>query len=448
MATVTTLGAIPYERFYPYYAELCALSEVRKKPGFGVRFRSGMGGHALLYLNGVRRDRRPGYPALEVCTSDADAAKHGVGVSVNSHYKNVHWVAAEGRKFVYRGVLTDNEALTRTAYARTQAAAQAMGILEGVAFHDHFLRDIPEGMSIQEFMYELSVATDYAVTFGRDAYRVRVPLDGERMAAVVKFLNAANARYGAGNDEFLWHLLNNNCCHLNHNALAAAGIWKPWPTGQRALLAAFRFPVPKNEFVDLVHRTNDMPIENPLALYEDKAARHSLFKTGNLPTAAGALVSSASAIPDNEIYETERLRLIFYDNPFWGRYRTWFKRIFEERRYTDLESNLCYFHHLYETALERLRSMRRSTLTRDKETAAGQQALACFFVRYKQHINQALEKTERHLASLVHSTALPGEGPCADGSTVESIASAGADNPRMKESECDAGPVISCNLSN
>ena len=46
-----------YEDLYPYHAELCALSELRKKPGFGVPLRSGIGGHSLLYLNGVRLDR-------------------------------------------------------------------------------------------------------------------------------------------------------------------------------------------------------------------------------------------------------------------------------------------------------------------------------------------------------------------------------------------------------
>jgi hypothetical protein len=52
------LNAAVYDRFYPYYAEICTLTEIRKKPGFGVPLNSGMGGHCLLYLNGVRRDPR------------------------------------------------------------------------------------------------------------------------------------------------------------------------------------------------------------------------------------------------------------------------------------------------------------------------------------------------------------------------------------------------------
>jgi hypothetical protein len=61
----STAAPPAYDDIVPYYAELCALSELRKKPGFGVPLRSGMGGHLLLYLNGVRVNRDSGYPVQE-----------------------------------------------------------------------------------------------------------------------------------------------------------------------------------------------------------------------------------------------------------------------------------------------------------------------------------------------------------------------------------------------
>ena len=63
-------------------------------------------------------------------------------------------------------------------------------------------------------------------------------------------------------------MLRNNCAHIAHNALAAVGLWDEWPTDRFILFAAFDFPVPKNEFVNLMRRTNDMPIDDPEALYE------------------------------------------------------------------------------------------------------------------------------------------------------------------------------------
>jgi hypothetical protein len=339
-----------YERFYPYYAELCALSELRKKPGFGVPVRSGIGGHSLLYLNGVRLDRAAGYPTLKVCAPDASPGRHGAGISVNSHYKNANWVAAEGRDFLWRGALEPGERLTRAAYERTQDHAKAQGVLDGVQFHDRFFRDKPSGMAERDYMYEISVATDYAARFGRDTYRTRVPLDYHRMAAIVDYLNELNVPYRDGKRIFEWRVLNNNCAHVAHNALAVAGIWAPWPTGQFFVRAAFKFPVPKNELVDLSLRTNDLPIHDAQAIYEDGVARQALLETGTLPTAAGALTIAAPAIPDNEVYDIDRLRLIFYDNPFWGPYRFRFARIFSEPRYVDLHANLQHFAAVYAAA--------------------------------------------------------------------------------------------------
>lgn len=343
-----------YEDFFPYYAELCALTELRKKPGFGAKLHSGIGGHLLLYLNGVRLDRAAGYPVLRLCTPDEPPARHGVGVSVNSHFRNANWVAAEGRDFLWYGDLAPDERVTREAYARTQARAKAMGILDGVEFHPELFRDKPAGMSDHDFMYEISIATDYGAQFGRDTFRARVPLDRARMGSIVDYLNRLNAPYRAGQRIFRWHVMNDNCAHTAHNALAAAGLFRPWPTGQFIPFAAFCFPVPKNEFVDLMLRTNDLPIENPRELYKDAQARQALLATGALPTAPGALASIVPAMAENDIYDVAGLRLIFFDNPFWGPYRFRFKRIFATPRYTDLHENLRHFAKRYAAAQERM----------------------------------------------------------------------------------------------
>jgi hypothetical protein len=334
-----------YETFYPYYAEVCALSEIRKKPELGIPLRSGIGGHSILVLHGVRRDRQGGYPVLQLC--DPGAAPQSVGISVNAHFRNANWVAADGPDFLFLGALQDGEALNLDSYQRTQDRAKALGILDGIEFHTELFKDKPAGMSDRDYMYEISAATDYALSFGRDIFRARVPLDRDRMARIIAYLNDLNTPYRDGAKIFRWKVLNNNCCHIVHNALAVAGIWGPWPTGQFFATAAFNFPVPKNEFVDLMLRTNDLPITNPHALYKDRTVRRALLETGTLPTVPGALASTARAIQTNAMYDIARLRLIFYDNPFWGPYRFRFARIFKDPRYTDLRENLRHFARLY-----------------------------------------------------------------------------------------------------
>jgi len=380
---------LAYEDFYPYYAEFCALSELRKKPGFGAPLRSGRGGHSLLYLNGVRLDRDAGYPVLRLCYADEAPGNYGVGISVNSHYRNANWVAVEGRDFLWRGAVAPGERLTRAAYERTQAQAKAIGFLDGVEFHEEFFRDKPAGMSDHDYKYEISVATDYGAQFGRDTFRARIPLDRARIGAMVEFLNGLNLPYRNGEQIYRWNLFNDNCVHVAHNALAVAGVWKPWPIGRWAVLAAFKFPVPKNTFVDLMLRANDLPMEDAQALYNDASVRHALLASGTLPTAPGALAAAGPAIAENDVYDVNRLRLIFYDNPFWGPYRFRFERIFAIPRYTDLRANMRHFVARYAAARTRCTGGRKFSGAR-----------ALFQARYEEHIAREAESLRQKLTRL------------------------------------------------
>ena len=141
------------------------------------------------------------------------------------------------------------------------------------------------------FKYEVSIATDYAIGYGRDRYCARVPCHAAQMARIVDYLNGLNRPYRDGKAEYEWSVLNDNCIHVAHNALAAIGFWPVWPTHRFILIAAFDFPVPKNEFVNIMRRANDMPIEDLLAVWNDKPARRAVLAGEGLPTRAGALAT-------------------------------------------------------------------------------------------------------------------------------------------------------------
>lgn len=340
-----------YEAVFPWYAEFCALSEIDKKPGFGAEIvPGGPGGHSILYLSGVCRVKDAGYPVLRLCDAGDPKPGQGVGISVNDHYRNANWIATEGRDFVFRGDLAPGEPLTKAAYLRTQRKAEAMGILDGIQFHRHYFDEQPPHMAKLDFMYDLSVATDYAVGFGRDRYCARVPLDRAKMAKAVSYLNAVNAPYRSGQKVFNWSVFENNCAHLAHNVLAVVGLWPVWPTDRPFLIALLDFPVPKNEFVNLMRRTNDVPIDDPDALYDDVTARAAI-EHGWMPTEPGGLAEAKRAIAPNEVYNTQ-LRLIFYDDPL-GPYQGWFDQIFAEPRYTSLRANLAWFAARYASIPER-----------------------------------------------------------------------------------------------
>jgi hypothetical protein len=384
-----------YSVLFPLYAELCAVSQIKKKPGFGVDTSGGPGGHAVFYLNGVCRDHDAGYPTLVMCAADTPEDEQGVGLSVNAHFENASWVATDGRDFFFQGDLRPGEKLTRAAYARTRRTAKAKRIYDGVVFHPEVFRDQPAGMDRDDFIYEVSVATDYAIAFGRDRYCSRVPVTREQMVKMVGYLNGINALYRDDKKKFVWNVLQNNCSHLAHNALAAAGIWEDWPTDRSIAISAFDFPVPKNEFVNLVRRTNDMDLADLRGLYADGAARESLIENGRLPTRPGSLAEAARMVLDNDIYDTD-VNLIFYDEPVFHRYTTHFHEIFSQPRYTDLRANLNYFAALY----RQIKAEDQRAFSHPAEAAGSDETFAAFTTKYRQYIDQEAASVERDISIL------------------------------------------------
>jgi hypothetical protein len=329
---------------HPYYLEFCALSEVQKKPGYGADIRGGVGGHSTIYLNGVCRVG-DGYPEIAVCADDA--ASNGVGLSVNGHFANATWIAVPGRDFFYHGDLKPGQPLTRAVYDATKAHAKRLGLYDAVRFHDVVFDDMPPGYARDSFKYEVSIATDYAITYGRDRYCARVPVSAAEMTRIVDYLNGLNRPYRDGKAEYEWSVLNDNCIHVAHNALTAIGFWPPWPTNRFILIALFDFPVPKNEFVNIMRRANDMPITDLLAVWNDRPARRALLAGEGLPTREGAIATFEPLAHQNAVYNTD-LQLIFYDEPVFGSYEGWYRQILSAPQYTSLQANMTHFSMLYE----------------------------------------------------------------------------------------------------
>ncbi len=345
-----------YTALYPYYAEFCAVSQIDKKVGFGADIRGQPGGHSVFYLNGACRDSGTAYPVLRLCDPSEragdesarsdDGRLDGVGLSMNAHFSNAKWVAVPGRAFFFDGGLPPNHGLTRADYLRAKATAKQLGIYRAIKFHKEVFDDKPADVSEEDWKYEVSIATDYAISFGRGRFCARVPVDRTQMERMIAFLNAQNAPYREGKATFEWSVFQDNCIHLAHNALAAAGVWPEWPIDMPLLFAIFDFPVPKNDFVNLVLRVNDPPDLDLLAIYHDPTAARSLAEFDRLPWQPGAVVESRPPQTPNDVYDTN-LGMLFYDDPITGRYQARLDQIFSHPRYFDIEQNLRYFAALF-----------------------------------------------------------------------------------------------------
>lgn len=342
-----------YAAAHPYYAEFCALSQIKKKPGFGADIRGEIGGHAVFYLNGACRIAGLGYPVLGVCDGVDGHPPDGVGLSMNEHFRNAKWVATPGRGFFFGGGLAPNAPLTRDGYRALQAQAKRLGIYDGVTFQPWVYETLP-GWAPEDAKYEVSAATDYAISLGRGRYCARVPVSRAQMAAMVDWLNAQNAPYRAGLRTFEWSVFTDNCIHLAHNALSVAGVWPEWRTGRPFLISVFDFPVPKNEFVNLMRRTNDLRLYDLARAYADPAARRSVLDYGRLPAMPGALAESQGPQRPNDVYDTD-LKLVFYDDPNFGPYQGWFDAILADPGELDPTINARRF----AAAAQRARAARR-----------------------------------------------------------------------------------------
>ncbi len=293
----------------------------------------------MFYLNGACRETGD-YPVLELCRGDAE---DGVGLSMNEHFANAKWVATPGRRFFFDGV-KEPGGVTRSSYIATQTEAKRRGIYNGVIFHEAVFASMPAGWSRDDWRYEMSIATDYAVGLGRGRYCATVPVTRAQMAQMVAFLNEQNAPFRAG-QVFHWSIIRDNCIHLAHNALAAAGLWAEWPINRPLAVAMFDFPVPRNEFVNVMLRTNGAWLPDPAAAAADPAARRSLLQFGQLPTRPGALATAYPLQTPNAVYDTD-LKLIFYDEPMLGRYQRRFDRIFADAAMLDATANSARFDRL------------------------------------------------------------------------------------------------------
>ena len=383
-AQLPRVNEAAYTGLHPYYLEFCALSEIQKKPGYGADIRGGVGGHSTMYLNGVCLVG-DGYPELALCASDP--ASNGVGLSVNAHFANANWIAVPGREFFYHGDLRPGQPLTRSAYDTTKAHAKRLGIYDAIRFHDRVFADMPKGYTREAFKYEVSIATDYATGYGRDRYCARVPVSAAEMARIIDYLNGLNRPYRNGEKEYQWSVLNANCIHVAHNALSVIGFWPPWPTHRFIVVAALDFPVPKNEFINIMRRANDMPIDNLLAVWNDRPTRRAVLAGDGLPTRAAALATFEPAVQDNAVYRTD-LQLIFYDEPVFGHYEDWYRAIAPQPRDTDLGADLAHYRAVY----DRIRSDRKPLAWWLEEHPAlrTQPDFPAFYARYYNAVETAV----------------------------------------------------------
>jgi hypothetical protein len=391
-----------YNSLFPYYVEIATVTQYHKrgaKPG-------GWGGHATMFVNGAERDPDAGYPRLRVVPEDADLSgrESGTGISVNRIFTNVNWVAIPGRDMFLHGGIAPDAELDETAYEAAIARSADAGWFRGIRVEDALMRTRPDGMSAEEFIVRHSIGTDFALTFARRVYGVRLPLRRDSIAAIIGYLNRVNnVAREAG---YTWNAYTNNCSHVIHNALAAAGVWDPKRTRGPGLanlaldlasvaVSVLRggisdFSFPANNFVRAYEAGNERPIDDLHAAFGDHDIARTLAQ-GWLSTAPGALVMRYPIhdLARNRLFEMGRDPFLFSVPALWDKREKFLKLTREPpTKVTDLGANLSWFRDRYSAALDSATAA---------DTGGNGGAFAAFRSRFRGYVERALEENDVRL---------------------------------------------------
>jgi hypothetical protein len=168
-----------YTKIVPFHAEFCALSQI--KPIVGKS--GGVGGHAIVFIQGLCKDPTVTYPKVVPCSEIADEKARGdggVGISVDSEYRNINWAAYPGYDLFSNGYGYDETmVVNQAALDRVIQDVLAKNVFQGVKFNAAVLPNQHPYEDTDEYRREVAVSTlgtDYAIQFGRDMKCVRFPL--------------------------------------------------------------------------------------------------------------------------------------------------------------------------------------------------------------------------------------------------------------------------------
>jgi hypothetical protein len=269
-------------------------------------------------------------------------------------------------------------------------------------------------MPAAEFMVRHSIGTDFALNFARTAYTARVPISRDAMGEVIAYLNGVNER--AQTNGYTWNMYTNNCSHVIHNALAAAGIWDAKVVrGPGAIdvtkdvlsvakvLALGRmsdFSFPANSFVRLYEAGNERPIDDALAAFRNHDVRRTM-DDGWISTGPGALIATypIREASQNQMFAPGRDPFLFSVPVLWDKEEK-LKKLTRHAPsiVTDLGANLAHFRDRYSKTLANQRTV--DDELRRLRGDENEQDFRTFYGRFYRRIADELRRTDAHVSEL------------------------------------------------
>jgi hypothetical protein len=303
----SSLALASYEEHFPHYYEYCTGTQLKYQPAHFSGAIGGPGGHGFMYIHGLCKDYSKDYPQVIPCSEvKTNSFNHqGVGVSIDSDYANVAWVAVPGRDLTINGGLK-RKAATKADFDAIAEKAFELKIFENVQMRPSYVSQHPVNSREHQLAAAIySIGTDLAINLARDLRCVRIPVSEKALVKAADYLNAFNNQYYQKGLEYKWSMVTNNCSHLAINTAAAMGIGSSLKVDSSMIERIFHLAIPANAYLYLVDKS--VLQENLLG----KIKRSKTFKRLDyMPSQIGSLLFREEVYPENEMFITKELEAL------------------------------------------------------------------------------------------------------------------------------------------
>lgn len=311
MGVVLTLSMNAFAKASTSYIEMCTGTKYQ-----AVHYGDGnIAGHALVYIHGLCKDQDKEYPQLKIC--DKTDNHKGVGVSLDSSFKNVSWIATPTKELALFGDYGTNKVDDQTIRKIIEKSKEYRiykNVIPDRSTYPKAIVDYTHDLEEQDILF--AIGTDIAFNTARNMYCVRSNVEMSQLTQIKDFLNIENSKYYETTDQYTWSI-SDNCTHLSVNALAAADVIKKKKIkSQRNFLGKIAtLTLPKSELFKATRKLNRSNY-SPRKVWRNKKLRNFFLKHNRLPYGAGNLVSYIPIIKNNEFFKTESAS--FFSLPVLG----------------------------------------------------------------------------------------------------------------------------------
>lgn len=341
-----------YDSAFPEYYEYCTGTQLKYQKEYFDGGTGGAGGHSFIYVHGLCKDYTKDYPQVIPCDEVSEELKNryphkGVGVSLDSDYKNVMWIAVPGKKLILDGNIDSPRAVTKEDIKRINQTAFDLKVFENVELSSDGFQSLEKNSKeYSDAATVWSLGTDIAVKWARDLRCVKTPINKAAVKKVATYLNAQNDSIYKNNKNYEWSFIYNNCTHLSLNAAESFGITNFLKVDQPLVKQLGHLAVPANGFMKLA---DDLVI-GKLKKKKLKKSLDQLENNGLIGLQVGSLLEREKVFPSSVIFKTDDIKGISIPRKKLTKMFTTLKgyeKHFNNPVYTDLDENLNYWSNIY-----------------------------------------------------------------------------------------------------